>query len=94
MKAWLASLVNSIRYSELDLAERDHKAYELSTLLTELWSQKWTLSHEDPFPDPTIRFIIHTQVKADGSLKEPKEVTGVLAKLTYIMVHFYTLSLA
>ncbi|KAI0629102.1 hypothetical protein C8Q77DRAFT_1161753 [Trametes polyzona] len=54
-------------------------------LLLGLWMREWTPTRDNQFPDPTVRFVIHTQVNADGSLKKPEEVTGVFAKLTYDM---------
>ncbi|KAH9852007.1 hypothetical protein C2E23DRAFT_860305 [Lenzites betulinus] len=54
-------------------------------LLLALWMREWTPSEGNLFPDPTVRFVIHTQVRADGSLKKPEEVTGVFAKLVYNM---------
>ncbi|KAI0628493.1 hypothetical protein C8Q77DRAFT_1220921 [Trametes polyzona] len=54
-------------------------------LLLGLWMREWTPSRVNQFPDPTVRFVIHTQVNADGSLKKPEEVTGVFAKLMYGM---------
>ncbi|KAI0633912.1 hypothetical protein C8Q77DRAFT_1217292 [Trametes polyzona] len=54
-------------------------------LLLGLWMREWTPTRDNQFPDPTVRFVIHTQVNADGSLKKPEEVTGVFAKLMYDM---------
>lgn len=58
-------------------------------LLLTLWMQEWTPSMETLFPDPTLQFIIHTQVNRDGSLKKPEDATGIFAKLIYNMVHCY-----
>ena len=41
---------------------------------------------ENPVPDPTIRFLVCTQTNRDGSIKDPQNVTGVIAKLVYCMV--------
>ena len=54
----------------------------------------WAVNHPppsstNPYPDLTIRFIIHTQVLPDGSLKKPQEVTGIFAKMCYNMVCRY-----
>ncbi|KAI0628002.1 hypothetical protein C8Q77DRAFT_1068933, partial [Trametes polyzona] len=54
-------------------------------LLLGLWMREWTPTRDNQFPDPTVRFVIHTQVNVDGSLKKPEEVTGVFAKLMYDM---------
>ena len=56
------------------------------SLFLALWTACWTPTNENLFPDPTIRFILHTQVNLDGSLKPPENVTGVFAKLEYILV--------
>ena len=70
---------------------------DLHALFLHVWTRSWVPSIvkkddgseiQDTIPDPTIRFLICTQVNADGSIKSPREATGVLAKLTYIMVSF------
>ena len=71
------------------------KVYDaLEALLIGLWTTVWNptafivdnVEHENPIPDPTICFIVCTQMNSDGTVKEPQSVTGVLAKLTYCMV--------
>ncbi len=58
----------------------------ICNMMADLWSQPYRPVGRTLFNDPTIRFVIHTQVNPDLSLKDPREVTGVLAKLTYCMV--------
>lgn len=58
----------------------------IGNMMADLWSQPYRPVGRTLFNDPTIRFVIHTQVNPDLSLKDPREVTGVLAKLTYCMV--------
>ena len=61
--------------------------------LFQLWTREWSPTQLNPFPDPTLRFVIHTQVNRDGSLKPPKDVTGIFAKMAYNMVSvLFTLS--
>ena len=58
----------------------------LLMVLVELWSYRYTSIGRTHFNDPTIRFIMHTQVNPDMSLKDPHQVTGIFAKFTYCMV--------
>lgn len=50
----------------------------------------WTMYHHPTaallFPDPTIQFVIHSQLCLSGAFKDPSYVTGILAKLTWLMV--------
>lgn len=85
----METFAQSIRYEDVNLQDPSEFDEHLKNVLLTLWTEKWPLTHNNLFPDPTIRFIIHTQVKADGTLKDPREVTGILAKLTYIMVCLY-----
>ncbi|TBU36526.1 hypothetical protein BD309DRAFT_1085135, partial [Dichomitus squalens] len=55
-------------------------------LFLRLWSSRWMVKKNEPFPDPTIRFVMYDQINDDGNgLKGPKDVTGVLSKLQYLM---------
>ena len=58
----------------------------IHSLLFAVWTRQWPPASDNLFPDPTLRFIIHTQVNRDGSLKKAEEATGVFAKLVYNMV--------
>lgn len=69
-----------------DVAEHVDFDEYVKNIILSLWTETWPVSHDNPFPDPTICFIIHTQINQDGTIKEPCEVTGILAKLTYLMV--------
>lgn len=55
-------------------------------LFTALWMKPPPHNTDDQFSDPTIRFVIHTQVTQAGALRGPAEVTGVFAKMVYNMV--------
>ncbi|KAM5542551.1 hypothetical protein V8D89_004010 [Ganoderma adspersum] len=65
----------------------------LHALLFALWTQPWAPSpyevdgeeRENPVPDPTVRFLVCTQANRDGSIKDPQNVTGIIAKLVYCM---------
>ncbi|KAI0682834.1 hypothetical protein C8T65DRAFT_750026 [Cerioporus squamosus] len=57
----------------------------IGNMMAALWSEPYRPVGRTLFNDPTIRFVIHTQVNPDLSLKDPREVTGILAKLTYCM---------
>ncbi|TBU54974.1 hypothetical protein BD310DRAFT_826822, partial [Dichomitus squalens] len=71
----------------------DTASLTLHALLVAIWTTEWIPSpfildgnvKENPIPDPTVRFIVCTQMNQDGTLKDPRDVTGVLAKLTYCM---------
>ena len=54
-------------------------------LLLGLWMREWTPTRDNQFPDPTVRFVIHTQVNADGSLKKPEVVlsAGIVSKANW-----------
>ncbi|KAI0348885.1 hypothetical protein OH77DRAFT_1548212, partial [Trametes cingulata] len=65
--------------------EVDDATSAIHCLLLALWTQNWCSTQANPFPDPTVRFVIHTQLNRDGSLKGPKDVTGIFAKLVYNM---------
>lgn len=58
----------------------------IKSILWQLWTSSYNITPLEHFPDPTLRFIIHTQVNQDGSLKPPQQVTGVFAKMTYNIV--------
>ena len=61
--------------------------------LFQLWIQEQSPTQLNPFPDPTLQFVIHTQINRDGSLKPPKDITGIFAKMAYKMVSvLFTLS--
>ena len=80
VKACLTALSQSDHFDVEEITSAIHK------LLLSLWTREWTPSQANQFPDPTIQFVIHTQVNGDGSLKTPEEVTGIFAKLVYDMV--------
>ncbi|KAI0365170.1 hypothetical protein BV20DRAFT_909139, partial [Pilatotrama ljubarskyi] len=65
--------------------EIDDVTSAIHSLLLALWTRNWSSTQANPFPDPTVCFIIHTQLNRDGSLKGPKDVTGIFAKLVYNM---------
>lgn len=77
---------------ELEAIQSIFKA--LHPLLLALWMYSWDPSpyqldgdeKDNPIPDPTVRFIVCTQANQDGSIKDPQNVTGVIAKLVYCMV--------
>ena len=55
-------------------------------LLLQLWTTTWPVSQADSFPDPTLRFIIHTQARPDGSIALPHQATPLFSKFFYMMV--------
>ncbi|KAL7284912.1 hypothetical protein ACG7TL_002226 [Trametes sanguinea] len=79
IKDLLAALTASLQEDLMDGASAVHK------VLFAIWTREWTPSIYNCFPDPTLCFVIHTQVNADGSLKKPEDVTGIFAKLIYNM---------
>lgn len=77
---------------EMEVIQNIFKA--LHALLLAIWTHPWTPTpyevdgeeKENPVPDPTVRFLVCTQANRDGSIKDPQNVTGVIAKLIYCMV--------
>ncbi|KAL1936873.1 hypothetical protein VTO73DRAFT_6213, partial [Trametes versicolor] len=65
--------------------DMDDAGQAIHQLLLMLWMREWTPTVDNLFPDPTVCFVIHTQVNQDGSLKKPESVTGIFAKLVYDM---------
>ncbi|KAL7278856.1 hypothetical protein ACG7TL_006687 [Trametes sanguinea] len=79
----VAQLVDTLRQAlSLGVEEAKEAIHEL---LLGLWMREWPPSAGNLFPDPTLQFVIHTQVNRDGSLKKAEEVTSVFAKLVYDM---------
>ncbi|KAG2365348.1 hypothetical protein BDR07DRAFT_1277326, partial [Suillus spraguei] len=50
-----------------------------------LWQTKWERTDMNPIPDPTERCLALLTLQRDGSFKEPKDVTGIIAKDEYCM---------
>ncbi|KAG2343741.1 hypothetical protein BDR05DRAFT_883699, partial [Suillus weaverae] len=50
-----------------------------------LWQTKWERTDKNPIPDPTERCLALLTLQKDGSFKEPKDVTGIIAKDEYCM---------
>ncbi|KAG2134990.1 hypothetical protein BD769DRAFT_1352930 [Suillus cothurnatus] len=50
-----------------------------------LWQTKWERTETNPIPDPTERCLALLTLHQDGSFKEPKDVTGIIAKDEYCM---------
>ncbi|KAI0323904.1 hypothetical protein GY45DRAFT_1349651 [Cubamyces sp. BRFM 1775] len=71
--------------SQCDSHNSDDLTLAIHELLLSLWTREWTPSQANQFPDPTLQFVIHTQVNGDRSLKKPEDVTGIFAKLVYGM---------
>ena len=66
--------------SRADVMELVHR------LLLSLWSRQWLPTKDNPFPDPTMRTVMLTQLSEDGSFLTPKDATGILAKFTAAIV--------
>ena len=93
--AW--SIYPRIRFlltTDCDLfCDAHHLAHPLCAFPLKLWIQEQSPTQLNPFPDPTLQFVIHTQINRDGSLKPPKDITGIFAKMAYKMVSvLFTLS--
>jgi hypothetical protein len=48
-----------------------------------LWQTKWERTANNLIPDPTERCLALLTLQNDGSFKEPKDVTGIIAKDEY-----------
>ncbi|EMD31059.1 hypothetical protein CERSUDRAFT_100778 [Gelatoporia subvermispora B] len=57
----------------------------LHQLLLSLWATYWIPSKENPLPSPTDQFCVLNSLQADGGHAQPKDVTGIFAKLKYSM---------
>jgi hypothetical protein len=54
---------------------------ELHQVFKGLFMQKWIPTEDNPIPCPTIRTLALLSLQRDGSFAEPKNVTGLIAKL-------------
>jgi hypothetical protein len=52
-------------------------------ILIYIWTTKWKRTAENLIPDPTERCLALLTLQKDGSFKEPKDVTGIIAKQEY-----------
>ncbi|KAG1723163.1 hypothetical protein EDD22DRAFT_790177, partial [Suillus occidentalis] len=52
-------------------------------ILMHIWTTKWKRMPENLIPDPTERCLALLTLQKDGSFKEPKDVTGIIAKDEY-----------
>jgi hypothetical protein len=55
-------------------------------ILFSLWTREWVPSKKVKLADPTMHLVMLTQLRADGSFHEVHNVTGILARLTALMV--------
>ena len=81
------SLQGGENFNELDS--------QIVHLLVDLWTHTWLPTSHDQITDPTLKMVMFTQLRADGSFRKPHEVTGQFARLSFMMVrllHFYLLS--
>ncbi|KAH7918103.1 hypothetical protein BV22DRAFT_985743, partial [Leucogyrophana mollusca] len=68
-----------------DLAEeREARLSDsLHSVFMALWTRKWTRTEANKVPCPTERALALLTLERDGSYKEPKDVTGIIAKLEW-----------
>ncbi|KAG2063234.1 hypothetical protein BDR04DRAFT_1123399, partial [Suillus decipiens] len=59
--------------------------YNIHRIFMCLWQTKWERTDTNPIPDPTERCLALLTLQRDGSFKEPKDVTGIIAKDEYCM---------
>jgi len=78
-----ASLQRAIQDLKGSLQNEDGIMGSLHGVLTEVWMVNWIKTADNPIPCPTERLIALQTLDADGGHKEPKLVTGLLAKLEY-----------
>ncbi|KAF7778931.1 hypothetical protein Agabi119p4_3276 [Agaricus bisporus var. burnettii] len=55
----------------------------IQKVLYSLWGTQWRPSAQNPVGDPTMCFVMLSSLKANLSWCHPKDITGLLAKLTY-----------
>lgn len=75
---------------DLDLAVAEDSPYDsgaitdnIHSIFMSLWQTKWERTANNPIPDPTERCLALLTLQHDGSFKEPKDVTGIIAKDEY-----------
>lgn len=86
-------MLDNLHAQPTDSGHKQDKPFDCAVLdavhviCMKLWMREWEPHGKNTFPDPTHAFLIHTQVKEDGSLRLPHEgVTGFIARLTLDMV--------
>jgi hypothetical protein len=57
----------------------------IHTLLMSAWTTRWKQTDQNPIGDPTELCLALLTVQRDGSFKEAKDVTGIIAKDEYCM---------
>lgn len=85
----LPSEVEALRIQLREALSADHLCTPmeqhriLHQFLMSLWQRQWHASSHNPFPCPTIRFLILISLQSDGGHAEPDYMTGYFAKLKY-----------
>jgi len=87
MPNYLETLVDSLDLSvaqdssssSVEISDNIHRIFMY------LWQTKWERTDDNRIPDPTERCLALLTLKQDGSFKEPKDVTGIIAKDEYCM---------
>jgi hypothetical protein len=54
---------------------------ELHKLFMAIWTCKWMPTADNTIPCPTVRAVALLSLKRDGGMADPKNVTGIIAKL-------------
>ena len=67
------------------LVEQAHLSDHIHHILTNIWTKVWKRSASLVVTDPTEQCLALMTLKRDGSFKEPKHVTTIIAKLEYCM---------
>ncbi len=71
---------------EARILQAIHKAF------LSLWTHSYHKTTTDSFPDPTIQYVIISQLLPSGFFRDPSCVTGQFARLTWGIVSTYILS--
>ncbi|KAF8416465.1 hypothetical protein L210DRAFT_3511762 [Boletus edulis BED1] len=88
----LADALQNTSHHDPDHPRKGLLSKHIHNLLTAVWTKAWKHDRKEatakkPFTivDPTERCLALMTLKSDGSLKEPKHVTTIIAKLEYCM---------
>ena len=76
-----------------DEQDFDQLGLKIISLLVDLWTSTWLPTAQDQITDPTLKMVMFTQLRADGSFRKPHEVTGQFARISFMMVSLPSLYL-
>lgn len=82
----LDDLVEDLRtVLNFDHENKQAVADAIYEVLRELWTTSWDPATGRHISDPTIQWIVFHQIREGGGFETPSNLTGIFAKLTYII---------